>query len=152
MSLFASIYESAENISGMYDARFDLIFQHLYINGGYDTFGIIFILVSLGITALFYYVWKYPYARKIHWFSMLGLVFVIVFGITWGYAGSEILSPTNNVDLINALNDPNSGFMEFAEGLPIKYALINSIYSLIVAVLVSFLMQLNSKVQKHLPF
>lgn len=145
--LFAPIYETW---FGLYNQNYDLIFTTLYNDGGYVKFGLIFTLIPLILWLLFYYVWKYPYGRIWHWLVWLLITFIIVFGLTWGLANSEIFASSNQ-GLIDALADPTSGYEVYGSSLPIKYALINGSLSIIVSIIYSLIMKQFSKIQIHLP-
>ena len=151
MSIFAPIYEAVENSLGWYNEEFSLIFTHLYDNGGYDKFGFTMILVPLIIVALFYFAFKYPYAKKWHWGIMILISTVIVFGFTMSFASIEILSPQND-ELMQAYADSESGYLNFAETLPFKYSILNAGLSILVGFLASLAMKPFSKCQMHLPF
>lgn len=151
MNIFAPIYQGIEDMLGLYNSDFELIFNYLFDEGGYNKFGFTLILVPLIIVAIFYFVYKYPYAKKWHWGLMLVISSLLVFGITLNFANIEILAPQND-ELMQAMSDPESGYQIFAETLPIKYSLINAILSLILGFIASFAMRPFSKCQKHLPF
>jgi len=121
---FAIIYET---LFGLYESQFSLIFDTLYENGGYNLLGLTFILVPLIMFAAFYFLWKYPYGKFWHWLLWLLIVFLITGGISWGISNNEIFLSDNQA-LIDALADPESGYEEYANTLPIKYALFNGFY------------------------
>ena len=146
--LFATIYETWFNL---FNPKFDLIFAALYYDGGYVEFGLLFILLPLLLFLLFYYVWKYPYGKFWHWSLWLLITTVIVSGLTYSIANSEIFA-SENKDLIKALNDPNSGFEQLAKTLIPKYALANGILTIGVGFIYSLILKQFSKIQIHLPF
>jgi uncharacterized protein YqhQ len=146
--IFATIYETWFQL---YDSQFQLIFDTLYNDGGYVMFGLLFILVSLILWVLFYYVWNYPYGKFWHWLVWLIVTFIIVAGTTYGIANNEIFVSNNKV-LINALADPESGYEQFAKTLPIKYALFNGILTTGLGFIYSLILKQFSKIQIHLPF
>jgi len=146
--IFAPIYETW---FGLYNQSYDLIFTTLYNDGGYIKFGLSFILIPLVCWLIFYYVWRYPYGRWWHWLIWLIVATIIVFGTTWGIANSEIFA-SSNPDLIDALADPDSGYEAYAQTLPMKYVTINSILTVAISIIYSFIMKQFSKVQIHLPF
>jgi hypothetical protein len=146
--LFAPIYETFFN---QYNVKYNLVFQVLYDGRGYIKFGLIFILIPLILWGVFYYLWKYPYAKIWHWLLWLFVVTLVVFGTTWGIANSAIFA-SNNQELNDALADPNSGYSQYASTLPMHYALINGLISLLIGFIYSLIMKQFSKVQIHLPF
>jgi len=146
--IFAPIYETW---FGLYNQTYDLIFTTLYNDGGYIKFGLTFVLIPLICWLLFYYAWRYPYGRVWHWLVWLIFVTLIVLGVTWGIANSEILASTNQ-DLIDALADNESGYEVYANSLPLKYAFINAGLTVIISFIYSLIMKQFSKIQIHLPF
>ena len=144
--IFAFIYDT---LFGIFDPNYYLIFNHLYDNGGYTLMGFILILVPLLCWLLFYFLMTYPYGKLYHWFTVLLVTALVVFGFTYGAANTEIFS-SNNQDLNNALS--NSNYSDFASSLPIQYALINGLLTLIVGFLYSLFLKRFSKIQTHLPF
>jgi hypothetical protein len=146
--IFAPIYET---LFGLYDPKFDLIFSTLYNGGGYIKIGLIFILIPLIMWALFYFAWRNPYGK--YWYWLLWLLFscIVVFGVTWGVANTEIFA-SNNQNLIDALADPNTGYEQYASSLPIKYAMINTGLAIIIGFIFSLILKQFSKIQMHLPF
>jgi len=76
---------------------------------------------------------------------------ILVFGTTWGIAKSEILASSNQ-DLIDAISDPETGYEAYAQTLPMRYATINSVLSVVISIVYSFIMKQFSKIQAHLPF
>jgi len=145
--LFAPIYETWFDL---FDPAYRLIFSTLYNDGGYIFFGLAFLIIPLVCWLLFYYAWKYPYGKLWHWLLFMLIVIVIVFASTWSIANTEIFA-SNNQDLIEALNDPDSGYKDYATLLPMKYGMINSLLSLAIGIIYSFIMKQFSKVQIHLP-
>ena len=144
--IFAFVYDT---LFGIFDPNYYLIFNHLYDNGGYTSMGFILLLVPLLCWLLFYFLMTYPYGKLSHWFIVLLFTALVVFGLTYGTANTEIFS-SNNQNLNNALS--NSNYSDFAGSLPIKYALINGILTLIVGFLYSLFLKRFSKIQTHLPF
>lgn len=144
--LFATLYENI-----IYETDYYLIFQNLFDNGGYINFGLIFIFIPLVLFLLFYFAWKYPYTKLYHWLICLILAFIITAGLTWNIANMEIFT-SDYQPLNDALNDSASGYMEFAETLPLKYALINGGISIVLGFIYSLFLKQFSKVQIHLPF
>lgn len=144
--LFAAIYEA-----GIYDQKYTLIFSTLYDDSGYIKLGLLFILIPLVFWFLFYFVWHYPYGKLWHWTLWLFISAVITFACAYGVANTEIFA-SNNQDLTAALNDPQSGYAQYATNLPLTYALINAGLSLVLGFIYSLLLKQFSKIQMHLPF
>lgn len=149
MDLLAAIYET---LFGLWNQSYDLIFTTLFNEGGYLKFVLSFVIIPLACWLLFYYVWKYPYGKWWHWLTWLFIITVVVFGTTWGLANSEILASSNQ-NLIDAIADPESGYEAYAASLPLKYATINSVISVIISILLyTPILKRFSKIQIHLPF
>ena len=146
--LFAAFYE---NLAGIWNQNFPLVFSTLYQNGGYIKLGLLFILVALFLWLLFYYAWRYPYGRLWHWALWLVITAVVVYVGSWWVARSEILSSANEA-LNEALNDPESGYRNYARGLPVKYALVNMLAATVLGFVYSLILKQFSKIQMHLPF
>lgn len=146
--LFATIYEY---LFGLYDSHYTLIYNALFDYGGYSLLGLTFILVPLLMFAAFYFLWKYPYGKFWHWFLWLIIVYLIIGGISWGVSYNEIFL-SNNQELIDALADPESGYEEFANTLPLKYALSNGLLGITIGFVYSLVLKQFSKIQIHLPF
>jgi hypothetical protein len=146
--IFAPIYET---FFGLYNQAYDLIFRTLFENGGYVKFGLSFIFIPLICWLLFYYVWKYPYGKKIHWFIWLFITCVIVFGVTYSIANIEIFASGNQA-LKDSISDASTGYKKFADNLPLQYALYNSLLTLVIGFIYSLFLKQFSKIQIHLPF
>ena len=147
-TFFAVIYE---DILGIRNTSFDLIFQFLWEYGGYISFGMIFILIPLVMWVLFYLVWRYPYGKIWHWLIWWGFISLVVGIVTWQVATVEIFE-SNWQPLNDALADPETGYYQYAETLPIKYALYNSLLCLVLGFIYSLILKQFSKLQIHLPF
>lgn len=146
--IFAIIYETWLDL---YDLQFRLIFDTLFDDGGYIKLGIIFLLIPLIMFAAFYFLWKYPYGKFWHWLLWLLIVFLITGGISWGIANNEIFL-SNNQALIDALAYPESGYEEYANTLPVKYAFVNGLLAISLGFIYSLILKQFSKIQIHLPF
>lgn len=145
---FAALYET---VFGIFNDKYPLIFETLYDYGGYIKFGLLFILIPLFCWLIFFYLWKYPYAKFWHWALWWLISICVVFVCTWSLANTEIFA-TNNQQLFDAINDPSSGYKDYASGLPLIYSLINSGLALVVGFLFSLVLKQFSKIQMHLPF
>jgi hypothetical protein len=146
--IIASFYDS---LFGIWNQNFQVIFTTLFDYGGYVKLGLLFILVPLVLWLLFYYVWRYPYGQFWHWALWLVISAVIVFTCSYGLAHAEIFSSPNQA-LTDALNDPESGYQAYASGLPVKYALANTVSTIVLGFIYSLIMKQFSKLQMHLPF
>ena len=144
--IFAPLYELF-----FYDGNYSVIFDVLYIDGGYITFGLLFILIPLFFNLLFYFVWRYPYGRFWHWLLWNIISTVTVFGITYSCANTAIFGSTDQ-NLLKALGDTASGYEQYANSLPIKYACLNGCLALLVGFIYSIFLKQFSKIQIHLPF
>jgi len=146
--VFSGIYET---IFGIRDDKFSLIFSTLYNEWGYIKLGLTFLFIPLLSWFLFYYVWRYPYGKLWHWALWFLISGIVVFGCTWSLANTIILA-SNNQQLIDALNDPQSGYKQYASDLPLIYAMINTSLALVLGFICSLIFKRLSKVQMHLPF
>jgi len=146
--LFAAMYES---LFGVYNANYLEIFTTLFDFGGYLRLGFLFIGLPLLFWLLFYYLWKYPYGRFLHWLVWLLASAVTVLVATWLVA-DHALFDSGNQALADALGDAESGYKAYAEELPMRYALINAGLSLAVGFMASLVMKQFSRIQMHLPF
>lgn len=145
---FSFIYET---LFGIFHPSYQEVFLALFHDGGYLKFGMIFIFTPLIFWALFYLVWSYPYGQKWHWALWLIIITIVVFGFTWGMANSAIFASNSQV-LNKLLSDPTTGYQEYASSLPLKYALSNSLMSIIIGLIYSIVMKQFSKIQMHLPY
>ena len=146
--VFSGIYET---IFGIRDDKFSLIFSTLYNEWGYIKLGLTFLFIPLLSWFLFYYVWRYPYGKLWHWALWFLISGIVVFGCTWSLANTIILA-SNNQQLIDALNDPQSGYKQYASDLPLIYAMINTSLALVLGFICSLIFKQLSKIQMHLPF
>lgn len=144
---FGTIYDGIFNI---YHESFHQIFQHLFDNGGYVKMGMAFLIIPLAGWLLFYYIWKHPYSRVWHWLIWLALIVLIVFITTHGIAGNEIFDSDNQA-LNELIADTETGYGDYADSLPLKYAFANSLLALIVSIIYSLIMKQFSKIHIHLP-
>jgi len=145
---FAFIYET---VFPIYDPQFFLIFDTLFNDGGYIYMGLTFILTPMIMFAGFYFLWKYPYGTIWHWVGWFIIIILLTGGITWGVANNEIFL-TDNQTLLDAIADSDSGYENFANTLPLQYALVNSLLSIFVGFVYSLVFKQFSKIQIHLPF
>ncbi|OUR90932.1 hypothetical protein A9Q87_13440 [Flavobacteriales bacterium 34_180_T64] len=139
---FAPFYEFFEEMFGMFDNDFSIIFQTLFTKGGYNDMGWILLGIPLVFLGLFYFLWKYPYHTKLHYWLYLGFIALIVGVVTFSSV---------NLTLANFLVHTNPLFVEFTEGLILFYAILNACLSILVSYIFSLGLRLKSKVQKHLP-
>ena len=145
---FGAIYDT---VFGIHSNDYYEIFQHLYDNGGYLKLGFSFILIPLLCWMIFYFLWKYPYGKLWHWLLWLTFTILVVAGVTYGIANTELFG-SNNQTLNELMADERNKYYSYAVKLPIKYALANSLLALVIGALYSILMKQFSKVQIHLPF
>ena len=145
--IFAPLYEKF-----LYDGNYSVIFDVLYKDGGYVAFGLLFIVVPLVFFLLFYLVWKYPYGNFWHWLLWYIFAALWVFGLTWSFTNMAIFGSADQ-SLIKALADPASGYEQYAQSLPLKYASLNAGFAFFVGFFIySPILKQFSKIQMHLPF
>ena len=140
---FSPFYEFFENQLGFYDNRYSFVFKTLFLNGGYNDMGFTLFLIPLGLLALFYFLYKYPYATFWYWLVYILIIALVVGGLTYNFVSLSIAEHLNSADQEVA---------DFSNSLVLKYALLNSGLSLIVSFLYSLALQRVSKIQMHLPF
>lgn len=145
---FAAIYDTW---FGVFNQQYILIFRNLFDEGGYIMFGLCFIFIPLILWLFFYYVWNNPYGKFWHWLFWLIIISLLVAGTTWVIASHEIFGSSNQM-LNDALTTPGSGYNDYAQSLPIKYAIINGFLTLVISFIYSLIMKQFSKIQIHLPF
>lgn len=145
---FAMVYETW---FGLFNQAYNLIFRILFDDGGYIKLGLSFVLIPLICWGLFYFVWKYPYGRIIHWLIWLLVSVIIVFGTTYATANISIFA-SNSQALNDALADASTGYKDYADTLPLMYATFNSLLTLVIGLIYSLIMKQFSKIQIHLPF
>lgn len=145
---FATLYE---NILEIFDQQFKVIFFTLFDEGSYTYLGLCFIIPAIILLFIFYYVWSYPYSKLWHWILCLLLVALTTFGLTWSLS-YEFIFNSDSQQLVDLLSNPQSGYEEFALTLPLKYAMWNALFALVLGFLFSLVMQQFSKINTHLPF
>jgi len=145
---FAATYET---VFGIFDGKYSLIFSTLFDYGGYVKLGLLFFLIPLLFWIGFYYAWRYPYGKFWHWALWFLISGIVVFGCSWSLANTEIFA-SNNQQLTDALNDPQSGYKQYASDLPLNYAMINTGLALILGFIYSLILKQFSRIQMHLPF
>lgn len=146
--MFSTLYET---LFGIYYEKYQLIFSTLNENGSYLKLGLLFIIIPLVLWCIFYFVWRYPYGRKWHWGLWLVITGIIVLICTWQMSKSEIFV-TSNQQLYDALNDPQSGYNQYAQRVINKYSAVNFLLSLVLGFVYSLFLKQYSKIQMHLPF
>jgi hypothetical protein len=138
-----NIYEFFENIFGIYDNQFSIIFQTLFDKGGYNNLGMLLLFIPLIFLLLFYLLWKYPYATFWHWIIYVGIIAVTVGVLTYSSV---------RLTLAKFLVHSNPSIADFTGALVLKYAILNAFLSLVVSFIFSLILRRFSKVQMHLPF
>jgi len=138
-----NIYEFFENAFGIYDNQFSMVFGTLFDKGGYNSMGMILILIPLGFLSLFYLLWKYPYATHWHFLIFVGIISLTVAVLTYSSV---------SLTLAKLLIHSNPEIADFTKALVLKYAILNAFLSLVVSFICSLFLRGFSKVQKHLPF
>ncbi len=145
---FAAIYQN--EWFGIYEKNFILIFKHLYNGDGYFYMGLALILIPLFILAIFYFWFKNPYMKFLHWLILIILISLIVFIATYLIVDNEILSKPDQA-LNKALSLSSTGYKKYASTLGAEYGLINAFLALVISIFYSLIMRPFSKIQMHLP-
>jgi len=135
----------------LYSSKFPLIFDVLYHNGIYNYLGLMFVLIPFFFMFLFYYLLKYPYLKFWHWLVYLLLIGLVTGVVSGVFVSNAILSSGNQL-LNEALADSSSGYQQYANGLPFKYAFYNILLGLLFGFIGSLIIRPWSKIQIHLPF
>lgn len=145
---FATLYDTWLDI---FSSNYDLIFDQLKDSGSYTNFALIFIGIPLVIFLIFYFGYRYPYAKWWHWLIAVAISAIIVW-ITTREVAYRAIYETSNMALNEALADQESGYDAYANPLPFTYAHYNATLSLIISFLSIIFIRPFSKIQKHLPF
>jgi hypothetical protein len=144
---FGFIYDRVFNI---YNVNFQTpVFQYFFDSGFYVKLGLIFIFIPLVLMAIFYFFWKYPYGKWLHWLIWYVVTILVVLGGTFGYA-NQFINASNAQEMITCYNVHECA--EYIKGLPMEYAKTNAFLGLIVGFIGSLILKQFSKVQTHLPF
>ena len=104
--------------------------------------GLVLLFIPLVVLLLFYFLWKYPYGTKVHWFLTILVIALFVAGGTYGATRSALESSLTSTENI----------ADFASLLAIKYSALNGALAVIISFLYSLGLRPISKVQMHLPF
>lgn len=139
---FAIFYEFFENMFGLYNNAYSIVFQTFFKAGGYNSMGMLLVLIPFVFLLFFYFLWKYPYGTFWHWLIYLGVISLIV-GVTTFSAV--------RLDLADFLVSSNPA-AKFTKGLVLAYAFLNAGLALIVSFIYSLILKRFSKIQMHLPF
>jgi hypothetical protein len=143
MVIFAPFYELFEQVFGIFDNQFSMVFQTFFEKGGYNNMGMLLLFIPLIFLLLFYLLWKFPYGNFWHWLIYLGVIALIVGASTFGSV---------RLTLAKFLVDSNPLIADFTGNLVLKYAILNACLSLIISFIYSLILSRFSKVQMHLPF
>lgn len=141
--MFDTLYNFIEEKLDLFNNQFNLIFRSLYDQGSYTNMGLMFIIIPIIGMALFYFLWRYPYAKRWHWVVYMLVLVIIAAGLTLNHIRLELASFIISTDVETA---------DFANSLTLKYTFINAILTLLVAITISFVFRPFSKIQMHLPF
>lgn len=138
------LYENLEGIFGIFDAKFQYIFDAMLQYGVYNKIGITFFVITLMVFAGFYFFYKNPYAKFFpHWVGVL---------LTSGILSAVATFFHVREGLAEFLLDNDSEVADFANQLVFSYTFMNFGLALIFGFLISQVLRLGSKVQPHLPF
>ncbi len=143
MVIFEPFYEFFEKSFGIFDNNFSMVFQTFFINGGYNSIGLLLLIIPLIFLSLFYFIWRYPYGTIWHWLISLSIIAIIVAASTFGSV---------SLSLAKFLVDPNPLIADFTGSLVWKYAILNGFLAIGISFIFSLILRRYSKVQMHLPF
>lgn len=146
--VFARFYELF-----FYDVNYVQIFFVLYDTGGYAVLGLWFIVAPIVGLSVFYYILNNPYYKLKHWIISAFIISIIV-GIISGIIYSNIIfgaDPVKYSVLSQCMNDPSSGYFEFADSLIYKISFLNGLCALLLTFIYSLFLKRFSKIHMHLP-
>lgn len=135
---------------GIYNADYPLIYDVLYTEGGYTLLGIAILVCPILVLGVFYFLWKYPYAKIYHWLLWLLVACLVTAIASWNISNGAIFN-SENQGLIDALYE-DAGYEDHAGALPAKFALVNSLLAAILGFIYSLILKHFSKTKIHLPF
>jgi hypothetical protein len=148
---FAMIYEWL-----LYDQNFNLLFKQLYQGNGYLLLGLSMLFIPLLLFILYYWdsrlPWGSPYRKKYSWIIWLIIAGAITIGVSYYAIIYPELFKSNNPALIQAMNTPQTGYIDFAERLMVNLSVLNGVYSLVTGFLWSLLLKQKSVLHIHIPF
>tara|TARA_R110001599_G_scaffold242579_1_gene442218 strand:- start:28132 stop:28554 length:423 start_codon:yes stop_codon:yes gene_type:complete len=139
----AWLYQFLEDILGLYKEEFEFIFNRMYEETIYTKMGLLTLLISGGLMALFYFLYNNPYAKLLHWITAMLISGVIVSIITFGVITSG---------LADYLVDSDLEVQDFTKNLRFWYAGLNFVLACICSFLWSLILRKWSKIQMHIPF
>ena len=149
-NFFAMIYEWL-----LYNQQYNLLFRQLYQGNGYLFCGLSLLFIPLLLFILFYWdsktPWGNPYRKKIGWVVWLVVVAAVVVGVSYAITYSALFN-SGNPALIQAMNNPSTGYTDFAKKLVAVLAILNGAYSLVIGFLWSLLLKQKSVLHIHIPF
>ena len=147
---FAMIYEWL-----LYNTKYNLLFKQLYQGNGYILLGLTLLFIPFLLFVLFYWdsrlPWGNPYRKKFNWFIWLIITAAVTIGASYAIVYPALFN-SNDPALIQALNDPATNYVPFAEKLTLNISIINGVYSLITSFLWSLLLKQKSVLHIHIPF
>jgi hypothetical protein len=144
---FAFIYET---VFQLYDPNYIFFYNSLFNDNGYVTMGLTFILIPLVFVALFYFAFWYPYGKVWHWLLVVGIGILFVIGATISIYNLEIFA-SHNTDLVNAMNNPATGYYDHAIKMRYIYAGVNALLGIFFYLIYSLVFKRFSKLHGHLP-
>lgn len=133
---FAYFYEIKPLFQNVYSVK-------LWEMGIYSKLGYLLIGIPLVLTAVFYLLWKYPFAKLWHW-----LIWWLIAGTFVSLFSYQIIAAQQQFAIY--LNDP-SQFPD-CRSFVNKIVIANGFYSLIIGFLYSLVLKRIPKPQSHLPF
>jgi hypothetical protein len=136
-------YEFFENILGIFNTNYSIVFQEFYSSGGYNNLFLVLFGIPLVFLLVFYFIWKYPYGTLLHWIIFVGIITFTVAGLTYSSV---------RLDLANYVINPDPDIEDFTNALVVKYVILNAALTILVSLIYSLGLKRFSKVQMHLPF
>lgn len=143
---FSNLYENI-----IFNSDYSPLFNHLYDSDKYAGFGLTMLIVPTIFLVLFYFVWRNPYGKKLHYFTWLLISSALVFGITYYIVFIAVIDSGSH-EIQDLLNDPDSSFETYAKLYFIKISLLNSALSFVFGFLLSLVIKRFSTLNTHLPF
>ncbi len=130
--IFAPLYEFGD----LYVSPYSNI---LYDGSGYFLLGLTFILSAIILLVLFYYGWDPVYGKWYQWFLTIIGSAILAFAIAYGITSEKLVDYLGNPDF------------EDSESFVIQTAALTSLYTFILAIILSFVIRIKSSHNKANP-
>lgn len=112
----------------------------LFDENSYFHLGLIILLVSIVVMAVFYYIWNPTYGRWYHWLFMVAISAIIAAIAAYSYLTNTLIEYTDNSEF------PDT------ESFILNMSLVTALYTFLFALLSSFIIRIGSSKNKANPF